>query len=325
MKDWVGVLHGASCLEIPKKEILLFDKVAVVHLEGALETHRHTVHGEPEIADQLEWLEEQSLLIRTEGPPQSFYWDSGRQSDLQLIGALYKYADDMRERMFGPRNELPDGSSYRSSPPTPENIRRFELSREADWARTSLVARTTADYLREARAINAVSAEPIPDLLDQLQTQSQNTSSPAPLSDVAEVVLNALPLPSEITPIEDIIAFKRETEQQLLALRIWMRDLAKAKLPPDELAEKLEWLLHEYQRHMNLQKLKTQIGTLEMVITTTLEVAEDLVKIKWSNVAQTLFSLRRRKLVLLEAEASAPGREISYVVSAKDRFKDGAG
>ena len=129
------------------------------------------------------------------------------------------------------------------------------------------------------------------------------------------MVLDALPLPSELTPIEDLIAFKQdpETKHRLLGLRIWMRDLAKAELPPGQLEEKLEWLLHEYQSHIGLHDLKTQTGTLETVITTTLEIAENLVKIKWSKPAQAPFSVRRRKLLLLEAETSARGREGSLI------------
>ena len=89
-------------------------------------------------------------------------------------------------------------------------------------------------------------------------------------------------------------------------------------------ADVLEWLLDEYQTHMQLHSLKTGTGTLETVISTTLEIAENLVKIKWSKAAQALFSIRRRKLALLEAEASAPGREVSYVASAKGKFRDGS-
>lgn len=323
MKDWVGTLHWSSCLDIPKKELLLFDKVAVVHLEQALETHRHTLQGEPEIADQLEWLEDQGLLIRTEGPPQSFYRDSGRESDLRLIAALYEWAENLREQSFGPRVELANGSEYASA--KPGSRADIELSMKADWARASLVARTTADYLTTTRSVDAVSAQPIPEMLDYLQAQLHNGHIPLALSDVAQVVLSALPLPSELTPIEDLIEFKQdsETSQRLLGVRIWMRDLAKAELAPAELEEKLEWLLHEYQKHMDLHRLKTRTGTLETVITTTLEIAENLVKINWSKAAQALFSIRKRKLALLEAEASAPGREVSYVAWAKVRFSGG--
>lgn len=324
MKDWVGVLHWSSCLDIPKKELLLFDKVGVVHLEGALVWHRNDWHGEPEIADQLEWLEEQGLLIRTEGPPQNFYWDSGRESDLRLMHALYDYAEKLRDESFGPWKKTRDGK-YRNSLPTPENIRRMDQSRKADEARTSLVARTTADYLTSTRSVSAVSAEPVPDILYDAQAVFRDTAKEALHSDVAHVVLSALPQPNELTPIEDLIEFKQDSEasQRLLGLRIWMRDMIRAKLPPVELEEKLEWLLHEYQKHMELHRLKVRKGTLETVITTSLEIAENLVKIKWSEAAKALFSIRRRKLALLEAEATAPGREISYVAWAKRRFTSG--
>jgi hypothetical protein len=330
MKDWVGVLHWGSCLEVPKKELLLFDRVAVVHLESAVEANRggHPIYKKPDVADQLESLEEQGLLTNTPGPPQDFYMESGREPDLRLIASLYKFTEKIwAEQKFGPEREFGDGRTfYRTAEATPLDLNRLELMLQTDAARISLVARTTADYITSTQAVSAVSAQFVPEMVYQLQAERQDESNLSVHSDVAQVVLSAFPEPDELTSIEDILAFKRDSEarQRLLELRIWIREMAKAELRPVELEEKLEWLLHEYRRHLELHHLKSRQGTLETVVTTTLEIAEDLVKIKWSEAAKALFSIRRRKLALLGAEASAPGREVSYVAWAKDRFTSSA-
>jgi hypothetical protein len=66
-----------------------------------------------------------------------------------------------------------------------------------------------------------------------------------------------------------------------------------------------------------LQDMKIRKGTFETIVTVAAEVVEDLVKIKWGKLASLLFVLKNRKIALLEAERSAPGREIAYVVQAR--------
>jgi hypothetical protein len=68
---------------------------------------------------------------------------------------------------------------------------------------------------------------------------------------------------------------------------------------------------------MALQDMKIRKGTFETIVTVAAEVVEDLVQIKWGKLASLLFVLKNRKIALLEAERSAPGREIAYVVQAR--------
>jgi nucleoside phosphorylase len=85
--EWVGVLHGSHVLFPPMKELLLFDRVAVVGLEHILQLHRFSLHGEPDIADQLEKLEQFGLLFRTNGVSPE-YMDNVTDPGLRLEGHL---------------------------------------------------------------------------------------------------------------------------------------------------------------------------------------------------------------------------------------------
>lgn len=46
----------------------------------------------------------------------------------------------------------------------------------------------------------------------------------------------------------------------------------------------------------------------------------DLVSFKWGKAAEALFSLRRRRVALLEGELTAPGNEVAYIVKARETF-----
>ena len=99
-----------------------------------------------------------------------------------------------------------------------------------------------------------------------------------------------------------------------------MGEVARSELMPAEAEQKLEHLISQYERHMKLHRMKTNKGTLETLITSGAEVLGDLVSFKWGKMAEALFSLTRRKVALLEAELTAPGNEVAYVVKAREMF-----
>ena len=107
---------------------------------------------------------------------------------------------------------------------------------------------------------------------------------------------------------------------KFLALRHWMSEVARAELTPAEVEEKLEYLIDQYQRHMKLHRMKTNVGTLETVVTASAEFLGDLVSFKWGKAAEALFSLKRRRVALLEGELTAPGNEVAYIVKARETF-----
>jgi hypothetical protein len=83
---------------------------------------------------------------------------------------------------------------------------------------------------------------------------------------------------------------------------------------------RLEWLLYQYEEHMRLHHMKVNRGVLETIITTVAECVEDVLKIRWGKVANSLFALRHQHLALLEAELKAPGREVAYIIKARNTF-----
>ncbi|MGH9903111.1 MAG: hypothetical protein ACRD68_14990, partial [Pyrinomonadaceae bacterium] len=70
-----------------------------------------------------------------------------------------------------------------------------------------------------------------------------------------------------------------------------MNEVARAKLPPAEVEEKLEHLINDYQEHMKLHELKVNKGALETVVVARMEFLEDLVRVKWGKIAKGLFAI----------------------------------
>ncbi len=141
-------------------------------------------------------------------------------------------------------------------------------------------------------------------------------------SDVIEVSLKALPLPDETVPWEHIIEYRSDPDSQskFLAFRNWMSEVARAKLTASEVEEKLEFLINDYRQHMQLHRMKTNTGTVETIVVMSADVLGNFVSLQWGKAAQVLFSLKHRQEALFEAELTAPGREVAYIVKARETF-----
>jgi hypothetical protein len=145
---------------------------------------------------------------------------------------------------------------------------------------------------------------------------------PNRVHEVLSVIHRALPALDENTPLEAILDFRTDSESKakFMTLRNWQIEAVHSKFSPNELSEKLEYLIDDYQNYMKLQKIKYHNDLLETLIVESLEVIENLLRLKWGKAARKLFTLRKKKISLLEAEIKAPGREVSYIVKARETF-----
>jgi hypothetical protein len=168
--------------------------------------------------------------------------------------------------------------------------------------------------LREKKGVDAY-----PVLASQIPLAHE---SPATKNDVVQIILESLPLPDDSTPWEQIIEFRNDPDSynKFVDLRNWMSEVARAALSPAEIEEKLEHLLRQFQRHMEIHKMKTNMGTLETILVTTGEVIENFATLKIGQGAKALFAAKQRKIALLEGELTSPGSEVAYIVKAREAF-----
>ena len=132
-----------------------------------------------------------------------------------------------------------------------------------------------------------------------------------------------MPVPDDSTPWEDIIQYRSDPESRTRFLRLkhWINGVLAHNRSPRELHEEIQTMLAEYEDHMKLHRMKVRAGALETFITTSAEVLEGLARLRWSDSAKALFSVRRRRIQLLEAERQAPGRHLAYLAHVRNRFQ----
>jgi hypothetical protein len=285
-----------------KRAALLFNRVAIVPVLPTL--YRLSISDNPEYFKrqlaELEWLTEQGVVFELTFEDFMAFALAGAKDDpklLELFDSLPGALSDL----------LPKQNKY-------EMLQGVSLLC-AVYSRLFCSGFST---VAEERDVVATS------VFGSMNALTASSNSISRKSEVLDVILSGVPIPSEDTSWEQIIDFRSDPDSRgkFLALQTWITDMVHGDLTSSELSEKLEYLLHEYGQHMKLHQMKANAGVFQTITTFGAELAENLMKLKLRNTADLLFSAKTRKIALLEAELNAPGREIAYIFRARERFQD---
>jgi hypothetical protein len=161
-------------------------------------------------------------------------------------------------------------------------------------------------------------------VLTKIQTLGPQDKS-ARTEELFDLILSKFPIPNASVPLQDIVEFRKEakTQELLLQFRYWMNKVMRSEVSPTELDDEIEFLMNEYSRCMKHAKMKYRLGTIRVIATLPAEFVENVVRLRFRNAVEAIFKLVDRKVELIEAKSSAPGRELSYILLANERFSDG--
>jgi hypothetical protein len=140
-------------------------------------------------------------------------------------------------------------------------------------------------------------------------------------SPVLDIVLKELPLPDESVSWESIRDFRGDKEAwtNLLELRHWTRKVAAANTPAMEIREELEYLRASFDSHLRFHRMKTRPGIVRTLVTLPTALGK-AAKLDFGGAVDALLIAKTREIALLEAERSAPGREVAYISKATEKF-----
>lgn len=285
--ELVGTTLGVNLTTAYKRDLLLFDRIAWSGMLGGAASPK------TEIAlSDLNRLADLGLIFHIDPN----HLATRPQADAEYGKATYW----MRLGMEGMKVRQPEGHA---------DLVADDSSRELIRSGFDAAARALAIYLRADRDLNAV-----PILGKWTNWSSQE---PADRSIVIRIVIEGLPLPAASHSLDEILAFRTESRSRGLVqgLRVWMNEMASGALTPAEVSDKLEYLLIQYEQTLNLEKMSRDTTWLETFIFPAKGVTEYL-----STLGSKLFTVRRAEIALMEVEMAAPGREVAYIVKARERF-----
>jgi hypothetical protein len=314
-----------------KRHALVFDRLAIPILtEGFL---KNQAIAETNAPAEMQWLADKGLLfevnidngIDISHPQIEAEFESSIYHALGIVGILFGVDfNRLREADKGNAPELTDEEMKdtvqrieRITKRTRKEITEALETEELFEHVRRMTMHQTRGFSVMLRQENGMDAYPL--LSDTILSAQE---SPATKNEVIQIVLNSLPIPDDTTSWEQIIEFRSDPDSwnKFIDLRNWMSEVARAELKPNEVIEKLEYLMSQYQRHMEIHRMKANRGRLETIVVTSAEVLGDLASFKWGKAAEVIFSLTKRNIDLLEGELTAPGSEVAYIVKANDTF-----
>ena len=132
-----------------------------------------------------------------------------------------------------------------------------------------------------------------------------------------------MPVLDDSTPWEKVVEFKGDPDNvgKFAGLKVWMNKAISSGASISEIKDELDYLLYQYRKSLELHKIKYHLGTLQRIVVGTAELIENAARLKFSNIAKGLFSAHQEKVDLLQAELTAPGKEIAYIYQAQKTFE----
>jgi hypothetical protein len=315
MAELVGVIDSMNAIQplVLKRTALLFDRIAVPVTED--NTVEYWYKQNVLDAKDLLWLINEGIAYEVKAPPKaSIILNADDEREVNLVGEEIKEAfrlllghDVVLESPIG---EIESTLKRRFQDPNVNDTEKLKALGHFIEVGEGM-SRVFGCLLRST----GVKAYPV------LSFNLRKTIRSSP-SDAIEIVFDNLPTPDSKTPWEQILEYRADPESRakFLDLRNWINEISRQKLPPVELSEKLEYLLSQYERHMRLHKMKMNTGVIESVVVGGGELVENLLKLKLGKLAQSVFSIKQRKIALLEGELKSPGSEVAYILKTKSTF-----
>jgi hypothetical protein len=322
MREFVGVDSFYIIASKPspiKREALIFNRIAIPYLGTIKRITEHSNLNRVEIdviMNELEWLLESGIIFEPK---------SNLSDEKLLTNDEFKNGLEFDDKLLTEGNKYIASGSVKTllrlagNPPYNKPLSEQEEREVLGLATLFFVlaenrTRLISTQLRELEGLDAY-----PILRTGINSSQSNQANKC---DVVQIILNSLPIPDDSTSWEQILEYRSDLDSQhrFLDLRNWMNEVARGRLSVIEIEQKLEHLISQYQRHMKLHKMKTNTGTLETYLTIGFEFLEELLRLKLSKAVKALFSLKHRRIALMEGELTSPGSEVAYVIKAREMF-----
>jgi hypothetical protein len=135
---------------------------------------------------------------------------------------------------------------------------------------------------------------------------------------VIQIIFEALPVPDDSTPWDDILYYRSDPDSQrkFSDMRLWMNKFARGQISLAEAKDEIEHLINEYENHLRVYKLKTRNIALGIILSLGAAAWDEKVGPIATGIAAYLIG----KVALLESESKATGREVAYIVDTRRKF-----
>ena len=317
MRDLIGVDDCGIGLftDVPRRELLLFDKIAIYGLNYYIKSLYEGMYPKPPVAASFEWLAERDIVFEPDFPSKVEIQNDPELHSfwMNIVSRIIriKEIDEKRETLFNSRDNTAE--SIRKVGKYALKLSEFqhELIHEFGSIRTRLIS----EYLRRKKGIDSCSI--FPTFKGKIEPNCGLNRG-----DVIALVLEKFPIPDASVSLEKIMEFRNNpiNIELKVSLHRFMHLVVRSRMNYDEVSVELDYLINQYANAMAIAKMKYSYGFLELVIPATAEFLENLLALKPSKAVNSILRIRKKRIDLFEAEQNAPGKDISLIIKARDKF-----
>ena len=317
MAEFVAVNDVFSIIEYGslKRQALMFDRIAIPNYRKTLDGLHQRFPDKTDLFGEYEWLLEKGIVF----DPQIKISQETLDEDEDYRELYELYCDHL----------LTMGQTFRGvmvADVVQSKDDQFELPEKGRllWESLSkLFGLQAREMSLQLRILKGLDAYPV------LSSFISPAVKPNDKSTVIEVVLREFPVPDEQTPWEQIEEFRsdQEAKSKFFALKKLINDLSRMVLPRTEIEDNLKSSIVDYENHMRIHRLKLKLDILKIVAAIDFPLLAAAKLTGWGPVitaagliVSPLIAIKQQQVQLLEAEQTAPGREIAYIVKSKEQF-----
>lgn len=333
--EYVGVMSPFDLLGTSlKREALYFDSIAIPNIEGEY-LFKSVLARSPNLSidyliqngvvfDPVQtYLGTDTYLKRIGSDVYDLSWDRIERFDARLSAEL-KRQPELPPFPFG--QSLGEVLSYPWRDAIARFFLRFEKHAGVPLRKVGLnlaLFRSQWDYDRrrlaaDLRMEHSVNAFPL--YSSNLVLMDDFVEGRA---EVIRAAIRSIPEPDlDSVPWEQILDFRNdeETKKLLCFFRHWAGEVAEKQVTAEQLREEMEYHCTKYEEYIRLKKMKVSYGTLETLLMIPARMAEGLLKLKPTQAVEALFTFRKQRVELREAELGAPGRDLAYLLKVRKDF-----
>jgi hypothetical protein len=146
---------------------------------------------------------------------------------------------------------------------------------------------------------------------------------------VVQIVLQECPVPDERTAWERIEEFRSDpnSRSKFFALKQWINEVGRMKLSPTEIEDNLRAHISEYETQMRIHRIERKWDTLKIIAGVDIGFLAAADYRGWGPLITSagifisnFIAIRLQHVKRLQAEQQTPGKEIAYIVKAKETF-----
>ncbi len=143
---------------------------------------------------------------------------------------------------------------------------------------------------------------------------------------VLRIIFGRIPTPAEHVSWDEIVGYREDPESQrrFAALRMWINRAVALRTPAAEVVDELEHLTAEFEAHLRRHGMSYRLEPLETIVAKSPEAIAELTgRHGRVDSGVGLQMIRSYSSVFAAAEATAPGRELAYIIASQHRFNGG--